>query len=154
MAQYLNIIVKSCQISDSETYFHLKYIMLLQIPTSIGNEFYCINSDTLVYVIPIKQIKHQLPHGTPRVQPQEQQQQSSGPALLAVPAWAAGNKTVLDVPGAQLGCAGTGRAQNPEGSSSSWALHCSSPAQLITRKGEFLLAPGNVVKCSDGLQKS
>lgn len=47
-----------------------------------------------------------------------------------------------------------GRAhwQNPAGFSSSWALHCSSPAQLIIRKGEFCLTPGRVLKCSDGIE--
>lgn len=59
MAQSLNIIVKSCRTSDSETYFHLKYITLLlllqctqrnQIPTSMGNELYCINGKTPVNV--------------------------------------------------------------------------------------------------------
>lgn len=89
MAQYLNIIVKGCQTSDSETYFHLKYIMLLlqctqwnQIPTSMGNELYCINSKTLVNVT---QVKPDKPDGSPEVQLQEQQHWSSGTALLAVP---------------------------------------------------------------------
>lgn len=47
---------------------------------------------------------------------------------------------------------GRAHCQDPAGFSSSWALHCSSPAQLIIRKGEFCLTPGRVLKCSDGIE--